>query len=137
MTTFQLDKSGGGMSASVSEVLNKAADQEPRIKIRLVGLDHEVAAEKLAECFISYGRHVHLDGAGHGKRSHLRLHKDRQGYFVRRGVRGRDKEYLGRCKVTWLNDEPTPLLVQFTLRSNDEADAAYQARLDAQYEVLA
>jgi hypothetical protein len=113
--------------------LTMTDEQEPRITIRYVDLDHEVASAKLAKSVGAYARNVHLDGVGFGKRSHLRLHKDRDGYFVRRGPRGGNKEYLGRCKVTWLNDDPTPLLVQFTLRSNDEFAADQQRRWDAKY----
>jgi hypothetical protein len=89
--------------------------------------DETVAAHLAAE-----GR-VMLDSASktRGGRSHLTLHQDRSGYFVRVGGRGSCKQYLGQCKVTYFDGVAG--LFAFTLADHDAFKAAQDARFNASH----
>jgi hypothetical protein len=89
--------------------------------------DETVAAHLAAE------DKVMLDSASkaRGGRSHLTLHQDRDGYFVRVGGRGSCKQYLGHCKVTYFDGVAT--LFAYTLADHDAFQAAQAARFDAKH----
>lgn len=85
-------------------------------------------AEKLSEV---HGGTVmlDLDQKSRSGRTHLKLHRDRDGkHYVRVGRRGSCKQYLGRCKVTYLDGVAT--LFQFTLAAHDAFEAEQRRRWD-------
>jgi hypothetical protein len=87
-----------------------------KLGFEILPLTDETVASHLAmqtECFGS----VMLDFASRRGRRHLKLHRDQTGYFVRTGRRGANKQYLGQCKVTWIDGSPT--LFAYTLAEQD------------------
>lgn len=100
---------------------------EPKLGWRTVGLDDPHVVDHLThELTRCYRPTVMLDSEHRWGRSHLRLHKDRGGYFVRVGKRGANKEYLGKCKLTLFDGVPT--LFSFTLASTDAFNADQERR---------
>ena len=65
-------------------------------------------------------------------RSNLRLHRDKGGFFVRVGMRGSSKQYLGKCKITFFDGEPT--LLAFTFASHDAFEDDQRRRWEAKWE---
>ena len=95
--------------------------------------DPRVAAhleEKLAGT--RYGNRVLINPSSRfkGGRSHLALHKDAKGYFVRLGRRGSSKDYLGTCDIIPCPGSP---IFQFTLETHDKRDAADEAAFCKKY----
>lgn len=109
------------------------SESEPKLGWKTLPLSDELVSSHLtaqAECFGT----VMLDFASRMGRSHLRLHRDGQGYFVRCGRRGSLKQYLGRCKVTYFDGEPS--LFAYTLADHDAFEADQQRRWDAKHGYL-
>lgn len=102
---------------------------EPKLGWKTVDLNHELAAAHLADEIASSRPHVMIDRPSRRGRSHLRLHKDGRGFFVYVGSRGHDKQYLGRCKITFADGEP--MLFQFTFAQHDAYEAEEQRRWEA------
>lgn len=101
------------------------SEREPKLGWKTLPLTDEVVAAHLAtqaECFGT----VMLDFASRTGRRHLKLHKDGNGYFVRCGRRGSSRQYLGRCKVTYFDGEPT--LFSFTRAHLDAFEADQERR---------
>jgi hypothetical protein len=73
-----------------------------------VSLDNPLVKADL-EATLTWLGPVMIDSDERGRRGrrHLRLHRDKAGYYVRRGRRGSGKQYLDRCKITFINGEPT------------------------------
>lgn len=107
-----------------------ATEKEPKLGWRTLPLNEETVARHLATQVECHGT-VMIDFASRWGRRHLKLHKDRNGYFVRVGRRGSSKQYLGRCKVTYFDGEPT--LFQYTSADRDAFDAEQQRKWDAKY----
>lgn len=105
-------------------------EREPKIGWKTLDLDEQIVAVKLAN-EISRGGSVMIDSASRTGRHHLKLHRDKKGYFVRCGRRGSMKQYLGRCKVTYIDGKPE--LFAFTLADHDAFEADQQRRWDAKY----
>lgn len=109
----------------------RSQETEPKIGFKTLALCDEIPAAFLAkEMARTYKPTVMIDERSRYGRSHLRLHLDGKGYFVR-GPRGTGRRYLGRCKVTFLDGEAT--LFQFTTKLQDAFDADQAARWDAKY----
>lgn len=104
-------------------------DDEPKLGWKTVDLDHELAAAHLEEEISSSRPHVMIYRPSRRGRSHLRLHRDQRGFFVYVGSRGHDKQYLGRCKITFHDGEPT--LFQFTFAQRDAYEAEERRRWEA------
>lgn len=80
-----------------------------RVDIQTVPLSHEAVAELLARA-TDTGLHCppKIDLEHSIGKKHLRAHRDRDGFFVRQGAKGRSKIRLAdKCKVTSFNGEPT------------------------------
>jgi len=97
-------------------------------------LDHPDVEPVLGEQ-ISYGGHVMIARVSRWGRSHVKLHRGRDGrYFVRRG---RAKEYLDRCDVTYLDGKPMLHAFKFEKTVSEiEAErrlAAQDAEIRAKY----
>ncbi len=103
-----------------------------KLSWKTLPLTDEAVALHLADK-IALSSRVMLDSASRSGRSHLRLHSDRGGHFVRIGRRGSCKQYLGRCKVTYFDGEPT--LFQFTLADHDAFEADQERRWAAKHGV--
>lgn len=101
-------------------------DDEPKLGWRTLALDHPLIGAHLATELAQWRPTVMLDKASRWGRSHLRLHWDAKGYFVRVGRRGANKQYLGRCNVTYLDGSPT--LFAFTLADHDAFEADQERR---------
>ncbi len=108
------------------------SDDGVKIQMKMVPLTDEVAASHLAK-HLAAGRTVFMTETSRGNRSHLRVKKDATGYFVRRGRNGSCKDYLGRCKLTYLDGALA--LVQFTSKSADQFEADQRRRWDEKYGV--
>lgn len=110
------------------------AEREPKLAWRTLELiDQRVAIELACKITQRGGGTVMIDSASRTGRSHLRLRRDKDGYFVRCGRRGSMKQYLGRCKVTYIDGKPE--LFAFTLADHDAFEADQQRRWDAKYEI--
>jgi hypothetical protein len=109
-------------------------EEEPKLGRKTLPLGDELVATHLATQIECFGT-VMLDFASRWGRHHLRLHHDRQGYFVRSGRRGSCKRYLGRCKVTYFDGEPT--LFAYTLADQDAFDADQARRWDEKHGIVA
>jgi hypothetical protein len=107
-------------------------EQEPKLGWKTLTLTDEMVAAHLATQLDCHGT-VMLDFSSRLGRRHLRIHKDGAGYFVRCGRRGSMKQYLGRCKVTYLDGEPT--LFAFTRADRDAFDADQQQRWEKKHGV--
>lgn len=107
-------------------------EQEPKIGFKTLDLaDQRVAVELACKITERGGGTVMIDSASRTGRSHLRLHRDKDGYFVRCGRRGSLKQYLGRCKITYIDGKPE--LFAFTLAAHDAFEADQRRRWDAKY----
>lgn len=93
-------------------------DREPKLAWSTLPLDHETVAAHLAEAMAERaGGSVMIDRDSRVGRHHLKLRRDGGGHFVLVGRKGRDKRYLGRCKVTYFDGEAT--LFAFTFAITD------------------
>lgn len=108
-----------------------AEDEDVKIGFRTLPLDHPLVCAELERNCARRWSSIMMDEKSRWGRSHLRLYKDREGYFVRQGRRGANKQRLGQCKVTYLNGEPT--LFKFTTKSSDDFEADQQRRWDAKH----
>lgn len=110
-------------------------EREPKLGWKTLPLSDDLVASHLAtqaECFGT----VMIDfGSRLGSRHHLKLHKDRGGYYVRTGRRGSCKEYLGRCKVTYFDGKAD--LFSYTFASVDAFEADQLRRFDAAHGITA
>lgn len=105
---------------------------EPKLGWKTVDLTHEIPATFLEKEIASHRPQVMIDKDSRWGRSHLRLHKDGRGFFVRAGRRGSSKQYLGKCKITFFDGEPT--LLAFTFANHDAFEDEQRRRWDAQWE---
>ena len=101
----------------------------PKLGWKTVELAHPIAVAHLEEALADCLPSVMIYSDCRWGRSHLRLHRDRGGFFVRMGRRGSSKHYLGRCKITYLDGVAT--LFQFTTASHDAYKAEESRRWDA------
>lgn len=105
---------------------------EPKLGWKTVELTDPIASDHLEATIAERLPSVMIDKDSRWGRSHLRLHRDRGGFFVRMGRRGSSKHYLGRCKITYFDGEAT--LFQFTTVSRDAYDAEENRRWEAREE---
>lgn len=78
---------------------------------------------------------IERNSRARGGRSHLRLFKDNGGWFVRTGMRGSCKQYLGQCKQTLLDNEV--ILHTFSTASQDAFDAEQNRKFEEKWGVEA
>lgn len=98
--------------------------------MKMFDLTTDPVAVVLADA-LAKRRSIMIHSLSRSGRSHLKVHQDRGGYFVRTGRNGGCKERLGRCQITYLDGRPT--LYQFTLKSRDDFDADQQRRFDERH----
>ena len=109
--------------------MTQQTEREPKVGWRTLPLtDVLISAHLDATLTALHGGSVMLDEKSRSGRKHLKLHKDARGYYVRIGCRGSSKQYLGRCKVTYLDGEAS--LFAFTLADRDAFEADQQRRWD-------
>lgn len=99
---------------------------EPKLTWKTLPLTNDLVQAHLAENIGEERGTIMLDEKSRWGRSNLKLHKGRDGYYVRVGRRGTTKRVLGRCKVTYLDGKPT--LFQFTTAYQDAFEADQDRR---------